>query len=482
KDGQTTQMRRVLGLPEEQWLTMMVARDGNIWMRSNQHIVELAPDGSRADMRDLPGKPVSEPYPLLAEDLQGRILTPQGSSIALWEHDHWRFVTEHNGLSPFEVQGLFVDREGSIWMGVVGHGLERWVGEDRWEAYTQADGLQDNLVWASARDHQGRLWIGTETGLSWIPAGENSPRIWHSPGIQVSRSGSLEVATDGGIWLGSMAGSLTRIDPKTLAGRQLKMPAVYGLLADKPTRMWIATVSGMYSINPVDPKSKPEAVLSTAFPKTGLRFTSMSKDSKGNLWATSDQGIFKYDSAGWHVIDLGASGAKPDLIALDWTGDLWAAGPSQDLMRLHVDGLKVVGAEHIGRPPLMSVGIVSLAVDHRGWLWVGEDAGLTVYNGHRWRSFTQDDGLIWNDTDSFAITEDRDGSMWIGTSGGLSHLIAPQNALEGSPPPPAISQVSLGSVEVRDGGSVKWSSNALTVSIALLSFKDTQDIGIRYRL
>ena len=151
-------------------------------------------------------------------------------------------------------------------------------------------------------------------------------------------------------------------------------------------------------------------------------------------------------------------------------------------MRLHVNGYKVVEADHIGRPPLMSEEIVSLVVDHRGWLWVGEDAGVTVYDGHRWRSFTQDDGLIWNDTDSFALTEDRDGSMWIGTSGGLSHLIAPQDALAGSPPPPAISQVMLGAAPVADGGSVKWNSNQLTISMALLSFKDTQDIGIRYRL
>jgi diguanylate cyclase (GGDEF)-like protein len=90
--------------------------------------------------------------------------------------------------------------------------------------------------------------------------------------------------------------------------------------------------------------------------------------------------------------------------------------------------------------------------------------------------------LIWNDTDSFAMAEDRDGSMWIGTSGGLSHMIAPQNALAGSPPPPAISEVALGAVPVADGGSVKWSSNQLTISMALLSFQDTQDIGIRYRL
>ena len=482
RDGKTTQMNLVLGLPQEQWEYMMVARDGNIWLRSNLHVVELAPDGSRAEMRDLPGKPVSEPYPILAEDSQGRIITAQGSSIALWEKDHWRLVTEHNGLSNFEVQGLFVDREGSIWMGVVGHGLLRWVGEDRWEAYTQADGLSDNLVWAATRDHENRLWIGTESGLNWIPAGDNAPKTWHAQGIQISRVGALEVSADGAIWMGTMAGSLTHIDPKTLAGKQQKMPAIYGILSDGPHRMWIATASGMFVLDPAKADWHAELVDTSAFPKNALRFTDMAIDPKGDLWVTSDQGIFKHDSTGWHAIDVGSSGARPDLIAVDWNEDLWAAGPSQDLLKLHVNGYKVVHAEHIGRPPLMSEEIVSLIVDHRGWVWVGEDAGVTVYDGQRWRSFTQDDGLIWNDTDSFALTEDGDGSMWIGTSGGLSHLIAPQNALAGSPPPPAISQVSLGLSEVSDGGAVKWSANPLTISMTLLSFKDTQDIGIRYRL
>ena len=482
KDGRTTAMRNTLGLPEEQWPTLMLARNKNIWLRSNLHVVEMSPDGSRADLRNLPGRPSSEPYPTLAEDEQGRILTAQGSSLALWEKDHWRLVTERNGLSPFEVQNLFVDREGSIWMGVVGHGLLRWVGEDRWEAYTQADGLSDNLVWSATRDHQGRLWIGTEAGLDWIPAGGNTPKSWKSSGVQISRAATLEISEDGAIWLGSMAGSLIRIDPKTLAGTQVKMPAIYEILSHGPHCLWIATASGMYKVDPAGPDRQPHLVEDAAFPKQSLRFTDLSLDPSENLWTTSDQGIFKHDGSGWHAIDPGKSRARPDLIAVDKNGDVWAAGPSQDLMRLRVNGYTVVEAEHIGRPPLMSQEIVSLMVDHRGWLWVGEDAGVTVYDGQRWRSFTQDDGLIWNDTDSFAMTEDRDGSMWIGTSGGLSHMIEPKNALAGSPPPPAISEVTLGTVPVVDGGSVKWSSNQLAISMALLSFKDTQDIGIRYRL
>jgi diguanylate cyclase (GGDEF)-like protein len=481
-EGKTTRMRATLGLPETAWKTLMTARNGHIWMRSEARIIEMWPDGSHFEPRDLPGPPISEAYPELAEDAQGRILTPRGSSLALWENDHWRMVTERNGLSPFELQDLFVDREGSVWMGVVGHGLLRWVGEDRWEGYTSEDGLSDNLVWASKRDHQGRLWIGTESGLNWIPEGENNPRVWRQAGIEISRSGALEVSADGAIWLGSAAGSLTRIDPNTLAGTQWPLPNVYAIISDDPHRLWIATTSGLFLLDPAAKKRQPELVTDAAFASKTLRVPSMSVDSSGRLWVASDQGLLVKDKSGWHRIDTGQYAVKPDQIAADWKGNLWVAGPSQDLMRIRVNGYRIVEAEHIGRPPLLSQEVVSLAVDHRGWLWVGEDAGVTVYDRARWRSFTQDDGLIWNDIDSNGLTEDRDGSMWIGTSGGLSHLLEPKAALAGSSPPPVFSQVTLGNVAVTEGSSVQWSSNPLVISMALLSFKNTQDIGIRYRL
>ena len=480
-NGKTMKMGAALGLPETEWKTLMTSRNGHIWMRSELHIVEMWPDGSRFENRDLPAPAISETYPELAEDSQGRILTPRGSSLALWEKDHWRTVTDRNGLSAFELQDLFVDREGSVWMGVVGHGLLRWVGEDRWEAYTTEDGLSDNLVWASKRDHQGRLWIGTESGLNWIPEGGNNPRIWQQSGIQISRAGSLEVSEDGAIWIGSAAGSLTRIDPKTLSGTQWTLPPVYAM-ATGPNRLWIATARGLYQVDPAARKRQPELVTDAAFPGRSLRIPSICLDPDGRVWVTSDQGLFVKDKSGWHRIDAGKYGVRPDEIAADWKGNLWVAGPSQDLMRIRVNAYRIVEAEHIAHPPLLSQEVVSLVVDRRGWLWVGEDAGVTVYDGFRWRSFTQDDGLIWNDTDSNAMTEDRDGSMWIGTSGGLSHLIEPKAALAGSSPPPVFSQVMLGNMPVTEGSTVKWSSSPLVVSMALLSFKNTQDIGIRYRL
>ena len=45
---------------------------------------------------------------------------------------------------------------------------------------------------------------------------------------------------------------------------------------------------------------------------------------------------------------------------------------------------------------------------------------------------SMEDGLIWNDTDGDAFWADPDGSVWIGTSGGLAHYRPPSGELSGS--------------------------------------------------
>ncbi len=482
-NGKTTRLGSTLGIPTEEWTNLLLARNGHIWIRGDVHAGEIDPAKLRFEQHDLPGSLASEAYPALAEDAQGRILTPQGPSLGMWEHGHWRMVTERNGLSRFEVQDLFVDREGSVWISVVGHGLKRWVGQDRWEGYTAADGLSDDLVWASMRDRRGRLWIGTESGLDWIAPGQPNPKVWRQAGIVTDRAGALNEAADGGIWVGSIAGALVRIDPNSLVGRQWKLPEVYSVLIDDHQDVWAATDTGLYKLDSNWAHSAPGLVEDAAFGNTHQRFSSLCLDAQKRIWAAADQGLFLRDEKGWHRIDLGTSGANPDTIAIDHDGYIWAAGSSQELMRLKVDGYHVTELKHIGRPPLLSQQVVSLMVDRRGWLWVGQDAGLTVFDGRAWRSYTQDDGLLWNDTDSFALAEDPDHSIWIGTSGGLSHLITPQDAPTGMPQAPAFSQVTYGSMMLGNGSAVRWSSShSLDISMALLSFRGTQDAGIRYRL
>jgi diguanylate cyclase (GGDEF)-like protein len=481
-DGKTTRMGAQLGLPEENWTNLLVTRDGNLWLRGKMHVGEIELGTGRFTLRDLPGTNAPESYPTLAEDAQGRLLTAKGSSLGLWEKGHWRMVTEANGLSRFEVQDLFVDREGSVWISEVGHGLKRWVGQDRWEGYTAAGGLSDDLIWSAMRDQKGRLWIGSESGLDWLPAGSQTPKTWHQPGVMVSRAGALAKTADGAIWVGSAAGSLLRIDGNTLVGKQWKLPEVYDVVADAQGHVWAASNAGLYEVDANGKGTAPALVDVPVFGNVRQRFSDLCIDDKDRLWAAADEGMFIRDGSGWHRIDLGSSGATPDVITVDQKGDLWAGGASQELMKLRIVNYRVVETTHITQPPLLSQQVVSLMADHRGWIWIGQDAGLTMFDGHAWHSYTQDDGLIWNDTDSYALAEDTDGSMWIGTSGGLSHLISPADAAAGSPQAPALSQVAYGDKILENGTSTSWSSNPLNISMALLSFKGTQDAGIRYRL
>ena len=71
--------------------------------------------------------------------------------------------------------------------------------------------------------------------------------------------------------------------------------------------------------------------------------------------------------------------------------------------------------------------------DASGRLWRGSANGVSVLAGGSWKILSTEDGLIWNDTDGEAFWADADGSVWIGTSGGLAHYRPPRRDLAESP-------------------------------------------------
>ena len=304
-------------------------------------------------------------------------------------------------------------------------------------------------------------------------------------GIVTARAGSLAESTDGAVWEGSAAGNLVRIDPKTSAGTQWKLPEVYSVVADNAGHVWAATNNGLFVLDTNALASGPQLVNSDVFSNPRQRVSDLFLDSTNRLWVAADQGLVVHDPSGWHRIDSGATALAPDLIAVDQAGTVWACGASQDMMRLHIDHYRVVESRPIGRPPLLSQQAVSLMVDQRGWLWIGQDAGLTMFDGHSWRSYTQDDGLIWNDTDSFALAEDKDGKRLDWNFGWNFEPLdcSERRGAAAAPQAPAFSQRDLWEQGVdqqfphcrgvRGSWKFRW---------RCFRSKWSQDGGIRYRL
>ncbi len=101
---------------------------------------------------------------------------------------------------------------------------------------------------------------------------------------------------------------------------------------------------------------------------------------------------------------------------MDWQQNLWI-GTSIGLFRLP----KGRTLEAVHAPAIEGQEITALTADMQNNMWIGTGkAGLMRVRNQEWQSLTAADGLSSDSV--LALYEDREGSLWVGTSGGLDQL------------------------------------------------------------
>jgi diguanylate cyclase (GGDEF)-like protein len=133
---------------------------------------------------------------------------------------------------------------------------------------------------------------------------------------------------------------------------------------------------------------------------------------------------------------------------------------------------------------LQSLAYLAILVDRRGWVWLGSDGGLSVTNGRSWRHLTQESGLIWNDVDEGVLKEGPDGSLWIGTSGGLAHLLHPEHVFAQVPLAVSVTAIQRGR-DVYEAGeqlTLPWASTPLRFQLSSTAMRNRSELMFRYRM
>lgn len=165
-------------LPADEYTGIVVDAHGDIWARSVSRLVHL-PAGSRRFVLEGPDLPAAVRLGQLYIDRQGDLLVPTVQGLGRRTPDGaWQVIRRRNGLMGSAVSVTVEDREGSLWIGIVGNGLVRWLGRRRWEAWTEAEGLSHDIVWGIQRDTVGTLWAATESGLSRFDQKAQCWRAW----------------------------------------------------------------------------------------------------------------------------------------------------------------------------------------------------------------------------------------------------------------------------------------------------------------
>ena len=125
------------------------------------------------------------------------------------------------------------------------------------------------------------------------------------------------------------------------------------------------------------------------------------------------------------------------------------------LVHLWIHGDTAEVLERVSAAVVGSNNVYLVTIDRKGWLWVGTGDGVSVSNGQRWIHFAAEDGLVWNDVDSNGFYDDYNGTIWIGTSGGMSHLLHPERLFQSAPVSLWIGDVKIGNTVLKRQSETK---------------------------
>ena len=470
------------GVPKDYYVSMYRARDGSIWARGRKHILTLRPGETRFQdvSGTMPAGAIDTASRRFSEDASGYILTPTSQGFATWDGSRWQETVSTNAGSINGASDVFCDREGSVWIGTQGLGLLQSRGYGQWQNYGKSEGMRSPLVDAIAADRSGRVWFGNSVGASYLSPGAGTIEAAALlDGLAPGSISGLAATPDGGIWAATELGVVAHMDASGRADVQTSIEGYAQWIArDARGTLWIALSTGLYSL---EQRAGANAVAVPGL--AGAQVSGLLPDAD-RLWVASDRGLDRVDTMTGIVTHIRMDRPEHALTDVARAGDgtFWVAGGGPGVEHLRIDGATAHTLGTLTRPRLTSDLVEFIGVDSVGRLWIGTDRGVNILDGGRLKSLTIGDGLIWNVCSSHAFLAQPDGSVWIGTALGVSHLLHPDALLRRGSFAASIESMEYDNRQLANEEQLRWGNGALLVHFAALTTRDTQSMVYHYKL
>lgn len=486
----TLVLGRESGLPSRVVLVIRKDGAGNLWVRSKNGGEYVLPAGRNKFQRPDSSIPGMAIVGVPATDADGRILLPSPDGLLIHDgtggsENAWQKIDRAAGLRGV-VYAAFEDRQHSLWIGMAGRGLVQWRGYKEWESYTSASGLASDIVYEIHPQANGRLWVATEGGLlrgDRQKAGIRWQKIAGLVGFPVH---AIQEAPNGDLWVGTETRGAARLDPRTGSvewfneAKGLDGKAAYTLRFDTSHRLWAATETGLFMAEP------PYRKFARVSGVPSQRVWAIAEGTDGTIWAGAASGLFAHVGGQWKRWTRSDGLSNQEVLSLGTASDgtMWVGyrfGGGIDRVKLKAGGLGIEKA--VQRPGTDGL-VYFLSFDASGRLWAGTEHGVDVWSGTRWSHYDMSDGLAWNDCNLNAFAEEPDGTIWIGTAGGLSRFRPrPHPALAG-PLDVVFTRLVMGQTDVsgQNGQSSGIRANSLIARYSALNVTRENGAFFRYRL
>ena len=347
-------------------------RKGNLWAGTVDGL-----------WRWTPGPPKFFPLPGELDGIRAFHEDTDGTLLVGWKEGIHRFIegrTEAYQLAvstPFNAKRIIRDRDGSLWIGTVDHGILH-VHNGRTDAFASSQGLSGGLVNTLFEDREGNIWAGTVSGLDRFR--ESTVATFSvDQGLSSQRIRSVLADRNGGVWFGT------------------------------PTNLnrWNSGQIEIINVDPYKREGKPAAFIPN----------SLFQDETGRVWVSTPFAFGYRDNN--RFVSVSTVPGVVSAIAQDTAKTLWVANEHAGLFQ--ISGEKVVQQlswARLGRDDHVS----SLVADPKGGIWLGFFLGdIAYYNDGQIReSYSSANGLTAGRVGDLQF--EQDGALLIATEHGLSRL------------------------------------------------------------
>jgi len=368
--------------------------------------------------------------------------TPEGvlwfSTVAgISRYDGKTFVnfTEQDSFLRDYIRCISISSDGTFWFGTES-GLVRYE-EQTFATFTTRDGLIDNSAWDIVKSADDELWVGTQNGLSRIVLDKNGPEqsdksVLHTPSMRVfnftTKDGLINnlvnaICRDsqGKMWFGTDNG-VSCYNGKNFINltcdNGLISPYVYDIAQDNDGAIWFATLHGVSRYS--------DGEFQNFFSgENGLPFgevTAIHLAPDGRLWFGANTGPRYFDGIHFSLTaETDGLNVKNILtIESESDGTLWFGTANGFWQVKEGTPRKIVVGE--SSVPYF---VKKIVTDTKGRLWLATDRGVLVYDKKTLSILDARDGLP--NSRCMAIAVGAAGRLWIGTASGGVTLYRPSN-------------------------------------------------------
>lgn len=283
------------------------------------------------------------------------------------------------GLPTDNIDKIFKDREGTIWMVPTDRGLSR-LQKQLIHSMSTAEGLIFHEAYPIVQTRGGEIYVGTTQGLSRLtPAGRFTDALVRNPeGLTIGATALWEDER-GRLWIGSGAGDLFVLEDGK--SRRIKLGdnvTVWTIQSDRQGSIWIGTDKGLLRLR--DEQIVERYTMEDGLPSNDIKIIHQGRND--SLWLGTYGGLAEMN------LNTPAAGARATFT--NYTSN---NGLASDRVR-------------------------TIYEDEKGVLWIGTyDGGLSRFRDGQFFNYTIQNGLFNNGV--FAILPDDHGKFWISCNRGV---------------------------------------------------------------